>query len=47
MRKRKFNRRKQNFNGLKTVTPDFVFEGRFPRPGVRVVARVGMDQPYI
>lgn len=47
MKKKNFNRHKQNFNGLKVLHSDEVFNGQSPRKGVKIVARLGMDQPYL
>lgn len=45
--KKHYNRKKQNFYGLVAVHSDKVFYHDLPRSGVRVVARVGVDQPYL
>jgi hypothetical protein len=47
MRKKNFNRHKQNFNGLNVLHSEDVFDKGVPRKGVKIVARLGMDQPYL
>lgn len=46
-KKYKFNRKKQNFNGLKIIYSDDVFDGKKVRKNVKVVARVSRDMPYV
>ncbi len=46
-KKRKYNRSKQNFNGLKIVYSEDVFDKKQPRKGVKVVGRVSKDMPFV
>lgn len=46
-KKYKFNRKKQNFNGLKIIYSDDVFDGKKVRKNVKVVGRVKRDMPYV
>lgn len=46
-KKRKYNRKKSNYNGLKIIHSEDVFDGKIPKKGVKVVARVSNDMPYL
>lgn len=47
MKKRKYNRKRQNFNGLKIVHSSDIFDGKTPKKGIKVVGRVSRDMPFV
>lgn len=44
---RKYNRRKQNFNGLRVAHAEDVFNKQSPKSGVKVFGRLKLGSPYV
>jgi len=46
-KKRVYNRKRQNFNGLKIIHSENVFDGKTPKKGIKVVGRINRDMPFV
>ena len=45
--KRKYNRKKQNFNGLKIVHTEDIFNKKEIKKGVKIFGRLKLGSPYV